>query len=472
MVVGQNDTPAPTGYDDPRRNAILEAAGSIRQTKVAWDAYAEGLMIDAASAQKIKAFDRASAEEKAQLLRDDNGEEYFKIILGLFVKVNKVDTLRYLITMLDDLVAENDVALPLMIKAAASLDQGSGPQAVWLYFVKPLEKRDDSYLSHQCARMVARLVLAEQNVDESSIKHFLDWCNDQFTTADRPGVLLALTSLSRVLRRDSFRWAFIKHTKLPSTFKTLLNPEANLQQLYQALLCLWVLTFNAEVVEQLNDMVHGWLAPTCDVLVEAGKEKLVRMAVAFLKNMLIKSSRTTSHEYATLMISHKVLPRVKAIVHQKQYTDEELLADAEIVEQQLKMAMDTLSSYDEYVAELKSGKLEWSPAHRSERFWRESVTKLNDNNYALLKLLIAYLKEEGDSQSVAVAVHDVGEYVRHYPYGKRALEELGAKALVMAHMAHEDSQVRYESLIAVQKLMTDQWEFLGEQTKKAAQGRQ
>ena len=37
-------------------------------------------------------------------------------------------------------------------------------------------------------------------------------------------------------------------------------------------------------------------------------------------------------------------------------------------------------------------------------------------------------------QSVAVAVHDVGEYVRHYPYGKRALEELGAKALVMGHM--------------------------------------
>jgi hypothetical protein len=47
-----------------------------------------------------------------------------------------------------------------------------------------------------------------------------------------------------------------------------------------------------------------------------------------------------------------VLPRVKTIVHQKQYTDDELLADAEVVEYQLKVAMDTLSSYDEYVAEV------------------------------------------------------------------------------------------------------------------------
>jgi hypothetical protein len=34
-------------------------------------------------------------------------------------QVNKVDTLRYLITMMDDLVAENDVAVPLMIAAAS-----------------------------------------------------------------------------------------------------------------------------------------------------------------------------------------------------------------------------------------------------------------------------------------------------------------------------------------------------------------
>eukprot|EP00730_Choanoeca_flexa_P008213 TRINITY_DN12462_c0_g2_i1.p1 TRINITY_DN12462_c0_g2~~TRINITY_DN12462_c0_g2_i1.p1 ORF type:complete len:501 (+),score=159.91 TRINITY_DN12462_c0_g2_i1:99-1505(+) len=468
MVVGDTTTPQPTGYEDPSRNPILEQAATIRQAKISWDAYKEGLLVEEEDARTIQQFDRASAEAKAQHLRDD-GVKYLRILLSLFVKVNSIETLRYIVTMLDDLVAENDQALELIVAAANELDAST---PVWAHFTKPLTRQDDGYLCHQCARMFVRFVLAEQSVDADAIKTFLDWVNDQLTTSDRFSVLLTLTSLSRALRRDPFREAFIKHTKLPSTFKGMIQPDANIQLLYQTLLCLWVLTFNEDIVAALGDMAHGLVGPACEVLVEASKEKLVRMAVGFLKNMLVKANKTTAHEYATLMISHKVHNRVKAIVHQKQYTDEELLADAEMVEAELKLALDSLSSYDEYVAELKSGKLEWSPVHRSERFWRESVTKLNDNQYALLKILIAYLKQEEDSQSLSIAVHDLGEYVRHYPFGKRALDELGAKPLIMGHMGHPDSQVRYESLIAVQKLMTDQWEFLSQQTKKAAQGGQ
>jgi len=43
------------------------------------------------------------------------------------------------------------------------------------------------------------------------------------------------------------------------------------------------------------------------------------------------------------------------------------------------------SSFDEYSTELRSGRLEWSPVHKSEKFWRENVMNLNDKNYELLK---------------------------------------------------------------------------------------
>jgi V-type H+-transporting ATPase subunit H len=33
-----------------------------------------------------------------------------------------------------------------------------------------------------------------------------------------------------------------------------------------------------------------------------------------------------------------------------------------------------------------------------------------------------------------VAIHDCGEYVTHYPYGRKALNELGAKAHIMELM--------------------------------------
>ena len=43
------------------------------------------------------------------------------------------------------------------------------------------------------------------------------------------------------------------------------------------------------------------------------------------------------------------------------------------------------SSFDEYASEVRSGRLEWSPVHKSEKFWRENNTRLNEKNYELLK---------------------------------------------------------------------------------------
>ena len=37
------------------------------------------------------------------------------------------------------------------------------------------------------------------------------------------------------------------------------------------------------------------------------------------------------------------------------------------------------------------------------------------------------------------------------------IEQLGGKQLVMQHLAHEDPNVRYEALLAVQKLMVHNW---------------
>lgn len=82
-----------------------------------------------------------------------------------------------------------------------------------------------------------------------------------------------------------------------------------------------------------------------------------------------------------------------------------------------------MSSFDEYVNEVKMGRLEWSPVHSSEKFWRENAEKLNEKNYELLKMLITLLESE-DPLIVTVAAHDLGEYVRHYPRGKQYVSQI------------------------------------------------
>lgn len=146
--------------------------------------------------------------------------------------------------------------------------------------------------------------------------------------------------------------------------------------------------------------------------------------------------------------------------------DEDIADDIQFLMEKMESSVQDLSSYDEYVTEIKSGRLEWSPVHRSERFWRENAHKLNDKNYELLKILLNLLETVQDPLILCVACFDLGEYVRHYSRGKHVLEQLGGKTLVMTLLSHTDPNVRYEALLAVQKLMVHNWEYLGKQMEK------
>ena len=45
-------------------------------------------------------------------------------------------------------------------------------------------------------------------------------------------------------------------------------------------------------------------------------------------------------------------------------------------------------------------------------------------------------------------------------------ENLGGKQYVMQLLAHDDPNVRYEALLCVQKLMVQNWEYLGKRLEQ------
>lgn len=94
-------------------------------------------------------------------------------------------------------------------------------------------------------------------------------------------------------------------------------------------------------------------------------------------------------------------------------------------------------TYDEYTSELSSGHLSWTPVHESDDFWKENATKLNDKDREQLKcvkqqyhpydskstsnfrILVKLLIDSSDPLVLAVAAHDIGQYVKHYERGKK-----------------------------------------------------
>merc|ERR1711970_1437719 len=203
-----------------------------------------------------------------------------------------------------------------------------------------------------------------------------------------------------------------------------------------------------------------------DILSDAQKEKVSRIILAVFRNLIEKPEELEiKKENCISMVQCKVMKQLE-FLEQRKFEDEDIQSDIEFLKEKMEISLQDLSSYDEYVTEVRSGRLEWSPVHRSEKFWRENAAHLNDKNYELLKILIQLLETSKDPLVLSVACFDLGEYVRHYQRGKHVLEQLGGETMVMALLSHEDPNVRYEALLAVQKLMVHNWEYLGRQLEK------
>lgn len=60
----------------------------------------------------------------------------------------------------------------------------------------------------------------------------------------------------------------------------------------------------------------------------------------------------------------------------RKWSDEEIEDDLTYLSTELKSRLEGLTTYDEYMSELDSGKLIWSPTHESEDFWKENGARL------------------------------------------------------------------------------------------------
>jgi len=184
----------------------------------------------------------------------------------------------------------------------------------------------------------------------------------------------------------------------------------------------------------------------------AVKEKVIRVIISTFRGLVTKAPVAN----LPAMLVAQLLPFVKNLSTRK-WSDEDIVEDVLFLRDELSARFESLTTYDEYSSELQSGHLSWTPVHESDTFWKENATKLNDNNYQQLKLLVELLKSSQDPLVLAVASHDIGQYVKRYEQGKKILTDLGAKTRVMELMSHSDSDVRYHALVSVQRLVSHPW---------------
>lgn len=171
-----------------------------------------------------------------------------------------------------------------------------------------------------------------------------------------------------------------------------------------------------------------------EIAKNAIKEKVVRVLVGTFKvrlsffsvtfaywtlticpqNMIVKAGSST----IVSLLNHRVFQLSETLLIRK-WSDTEITEDLDFIKDELGKSMFNLTTFDVYEAEVKSEKLEWSPPHLSDAFWKSNATRLNESDHALLRLLAELVNVSTDPVTLAVAASDIGQYVKFYPNGKK-----------------------------------------------------
>uniref|UniRef100_A0A183DPC3 V-ATPase_H_C domain-containing protein n=1 Tax=Gongylonema pulchrum TaxID=637853 RepID=A0A183DPC3_9BILA len=287
-------------------------------------------------------------------------------------------------------------------------------------------ERQDGFTINQMSSVLAKFACFGSTLMEGAdLNFYISFLKNQLRTPGNEYINTTARCLQMMLRIDDILSALIGKT--------------NFQLQYQLIFSLWCLTFNPAIAEKFPQT--GAIQVLGDILSESSKEKKI-------------DDREIERAAALQMVQFKTLKTLE-LMDSKKFDDPELQDDIEFLSDTLHTSVQDLSSFDEYVTEVKSGRLQWSPVHKSEKFWRENAQRFNEKDFELLKILIKILEAQSDTLALCVAAHDIGEYVRHYPRGK--------KYAMMRLLSAEDPNVRYHALLAIQKLMVHNWEYLDKQ---------
>ena len=79
--------------------------------------------------------------------------------------------------------------------------------------------------------------------------------------------------------------------------------------------------------------------------------------------------------------------------------------------------MKVFSNFEKYKKELETETLTWGPCH-TEQFWKENIFRFEEKSFALIKDLFKLVKMSHESETLAVALFDLGEFAKNYPNSK------------------------------------------------------
>ncbi|KAJ1900848.1 H(+)-transporting V1 sector ATPase subunit H [Kickxella alabastrina] len=428
-----------------------EFTDKVRVKPIPWEGYSRAGLISSTELSALKSFQQQRHESNGVSLA-----QFVPLLVSLTEKLSSLDALQYLLVMLDDLVEAGDSKSLAGLRER--LDAAGGDRVLF----RCMEKKDD-YLGLKAAKILVGVAVATgAKVDFTRLFATLErYMRSELTSV----VDVAIQAMQSALRVPKARHTLFNEAPgclaqmLDVLRRTLVQPQGSRavrgvvavpQTQYEVVFCLWLLSFERQLAAVL-DKTYDIIPVLVDIARSTGKEKVIRVVVSTLSNLLLVPDANVPS-----MLVGGVPACLRTLAVGRSFKDEDLKAALAQLTEDLAGHSGVMTTWDEYCAEVASGKLHWSPAHRSEQFWKMHVARMDEADHRIVRQLAQVLGRD-DETALAVACHDLAQYVKFNPDGKRLLARIGAKAQVMALMTSEFPEVRYEALMCVQQIMLNAW---------------
>eukprot|EP00933_Yihiella_yeosuensis_P047174 TRINITY_DN4288_c1_g2_i1.p1 TRINITY_DN4288_c1_g2~~TRINITY_DN4288_c1_g2_i1.p1 ORF type:complete len:457 (+),score=87.90 TRINITY_DN4288_c1_g2_i1:110-1480(+) len=306
----------------------------------------------------------------------------------------------------------------------------------------------DSYSADKAAWLLSAVIShVPRGFSEDDVKSFLSTILDSQICTEL-GVLEAVTNL---LKCDEYRALTWAHPGVSNRIWQV-SSEAPAPYLYKCVFAIWMLSFDSEISKALHK--EGVVKKLKEILSQNRVEKVVRLSLTVIRNFL--GDKALCEDIVELNLLD-VIQQLEA----EKWRDTELYDDIRDMSMQISTEVNEMSNFDRYEKELQSGSLQWGFIHES-KFWAENVLKFESNDFRALKVLTSLLNSpDTDPTTLAVACHDIGEFVTMHPLGKKKVNQLQVKQKVMELMGSTDPayrEVRREALLCCQKIMLNKWQ--------------
>ncbi|KAL5703120.1 hypothetical protein ACHQM5_028253 [Ranunculus cassubicifolius] len=428
----------------------------VLKRNIPWETYMTTKLINGTCLQLLRRYDNKSESDRTKLLEDD-GPAYVRVFVNILRDIFKEETVEYVLALIDEMLTVDPK------RARLFHDKSLVEEDIYEPFLRLLWK-GNWFIQEKSCKILSLIVRSEPkdgislNGEASHSKSkittindvlngLVEWICGQLKKPSHPSCAIptAISCLATLLKEPMARSSFVKAdgVKLLTPLISPASTQQSIQLLYETCLSIWLLSYYEPAVEYLA--TSRILPQLIEVVKSSIKEKVVRVIVLTLKNLLSKGT------FGAQMVDLG-LPQIIQSLKAQAWSDEDLLESLNQLEDGMKDSIKKLSSFEKYKQEVLLGQLDWSPMHKDPTFWRENISNFEENDFQVLRVLMTILETSSDPRALAVSCYDLSQFIQYHPAGRIIVTDLKAKERVMKYMNHENNEVTKNALLCIQRL--------------------